>query len=58
MRSTVTSFIKIDDSYLHQLCLDKGNKEQFGENDIWCQRLKHDGGMYYIYANKTDDKIL
>jgi hypothetical protein len=43
---------------LKKLCLESNQKTNRNGVDIFCYKLLHDGGMYYLYVNKTKNNIL
>ena len=40
------------------MCLSADKKEQIQDHDIWKYELQHDYGMFFLYVNKTTDKVL
>jgi len=43
---------------LKEMCLEQDEKMQRGDVDIWCYQLQHEGGLYFLYQNKTKELVL
>lgn len=54
----ITQSIKHETSTLRRMCLEADKKERIRGSDIWKYELQHDFGMFFLYVNKTTDKIL
>jgi hypothetical protein len=46
------------DKKLKEMCSEAGERTQRGDSEIWCYQLQHEGGLYFLYKNETQDQIL
>ena len=56
MAASMTSSVHLGDNKLREMCLENDKKTQRGGVDIFCYQLQHEGGMFYMFVNKTLNK--
>ena len=58
MAANLTSSVNHGDTMLKQMCLEEDKCTTRGGVDIFCYQYQHEGGMFYLFQNKTTNRHL